>query len=180
VHDVSEWPTKAALWLYKAGLGRPEIARLGAYYHPPSDRVVLPILDGSGAPVFWQARAPDKRQPKYMAAEVDRSLLVPKWGLAACPTLTEDILSAFKVGLVAEGWALMGTSASDALVNQLLTRNKHDNAAYVNVWLDPDAPGQRAASKVCKRLQAYGLTVRNIQSPKDPKLMTLQQIKEIL
>lgn len=175
VRTVSDWPARAALWLYKAGLGKAEIGQLGAYYHPPSDRVVLPVLDSLGACVFWQARALDGRQPKYMAPVVDRSRIVPCWGRARGPTLVEDILSAFKVGLVAEGWSLMGTSASDYLVSRLLERK-----APVNVWLDPDGPGQRAAAKVCKRLAAYGLVVRNIQSPKDPKLITREQIKEAL
>lgn len=174
VQSVDEWPTGAALWLYKAGLGRAEIGQMGAYYHPPSDRVVLPVL-GGGKPVFWQARAVDGRQPKYLAPAVDRASVLPRWGNAPSPTLTEDILSAFKVGLVAEGWALMGTRVSVRVMAELLARG-----CAVNIWLDPDTAGQRGAAKVAAQLRAYGIPHRNIVSTKDPKLHTRAEIKEIL
>jgi DNA primase len=176
VHAVSEWPVRAAAWLYKAGLGAHEIGRLGAYYHPPSDRVVLPLLDPStGRPVFWQARAVDNRQPKYMAPPVDKAKVLARWGKAAVPTLTEDILSAFKVGLVAEGWAVLGTTVQSGMVAELLRRG-----GQCNVWLDPDAAGRRGAAKIIKQLSAYGVRCRNIVSPKDPKLHNRREIGEYL
>jgi DNA primase len=174
VYPVDDWPPAAAVWMYKAGLGRREIGEMGAYYHPPTDRVVLPVFEGSLS-VFWQARAVDGRQPKYLAPSADRSRVVPRWGSAPSPTLTEDILSAFKVGLVGEGIAVMGTRVSDHLVSILLKR-----AAPVNVWLDPDVAGQIGARKIMKQLRAYGLEVRNILSPRDPKLMSRDDIKELL
>lgn len=176
VHAVSEWPHRAALWLYKAGLGAHEIGQLGAYYHPPSDRVVLPLLDPStGTPVFWQARAVDNRQPKYMAPAVDKAKVFPRWGSASSPTLTEDILSAFKVGLVGEGWAVLGTKVPACMVAELLRRG-----CGCNVWLDPDVAGQRGAHKIIKQLTAYGIACRNIISQRDPKLHTRQQIGELI
>lgn len=172
--DVSEWPEKARLWLYRAGIGRREIGQLGAYYHAPTDRVVLPVLDG-GRVVYWQARALDGRVPKYLNPGVDRATILPKFGHAEVPTLCEDILSAFKVGLVAEGWSLMGVKASDKLVADILAGPKR-----CNIWLDPDPPGQRAAARISKQLTGYGVAVRNIVSLKDPKLHTRDQIKELL
>lgn len=172
--DVSTWPTPAKLWLYRAGLGRKEIGQLGVYYHQPSDRVVLPVLK-DGRPIYWQARALDGRMPKYLNPNVDRSTILPTYGKADVPTLCEDILSAFKVGLVAEGWSLMGVKASDLLLSRLLARGKR-----VNIWLDPDPPGQRAAAKISKQLTSYGLSVKNIVSTRDPKLHTRDQIKELL
>ena len=174
VREVSEWPREAALWLYKAGLGAPEIASLGAYYHPDTDRVVLPVME-HGVPVFWQARSVTGRTPKYLSPQVDRSKLLPRYGSAASVTLTEDLLSAFKIGLVAEAWCLMGTHANPRLIGALLERN-----APVSVWLDPDGPGRRGANKVHKQLKAYGIEVRIVRSTKDPKLHTFDEIKEHL
>jgi hypothetical protein len=182
VRSVDDWPAAAKLWLYQAGLGRAEIGQLGAYYHPPTNRVVLPVLDRStGMPVFWQARSIDGRQPKYLAPPADRSRVLPRWGTAPVPTLTEDILSAFKVGLVAEGWCVMGTKVSDYVIALLMKRGE------CNVWLDNDLPpkfsvnrGQIAAAKIGKQLRAYGIQVRNILSTRDPKLMHRAQIKELL
>lgn len=176
VYEVAEWPVKAALWLYRAGLHKGLIGELGAYYHPPSDRVVLPVLARpGGGVVFWQARAVDGRQPKYLAPSADRTRVVPMYGSAANVTLTEDILSAFKVGLVGEGWAVMGTRVSDHLLALLIRRR-----ARVNVWLDPDHAGRVGAAKIAARCRAAGLEVRDILSRADPKLMTRDEIKELL
>lgn len=182
VYDVDSWPANARLWFYKAGLSRSDIGNLGAYYHVPSERVVLPVTGKDPAvsvslrqPAYWQARALDGRFPKYIGASFRPPSLVARWGSAPSPTLSEDILSAYKVGLVGEGWAVMGTSIPSAYVSELLRRQ-----CVVNLWLDPDAAGQRAAAKYRKQLQAYGLRVRNIVSTLDPKRHTLDEIKEYL
>lgn len=145
------------------------------YYHPPSDRVVLPVLGPSG-PVFYQARAYQPgRMPKYLGPTPRPPKLLAAWGSAPVPTLTEDILSAMKIGLVAEGWAVCGTHISDHMIACLLKRG-----GRCNVWLDPDAAGRKGAAKYGKQLRAYGLEVRDILSTKDPKLHTLGEIKEYL
>jgi hypothetical protein len=181
VRAVADWPDEARLWFFKAGLSSHDIGRLGAYYHPPTKRVVLPLYKGEHA-VFWQARALNGQQPKYMAADVDKSLVLPRYGKAERITLTEDILSAYKVGSVGEGWCLMGTSLNAHTLSELMRRQ-----CPVNVWLDNDLPpvhrynkGQVAADKVGKVLRAMGCKVRNIVAPLDPKLMSRDQIKELI
>ena len=170
----SDWPDAARLWLLKAGLSGADSGELGAYYHPPTERVVLPVLEG-GKAVFWQARSLTPHRPKYMAPMVDKKSIVPRYGQADAITLTEDILSAYKVGTVAEGWALMGTSINDGCLAAIIATGKP-----VNVWLDPDAAGIRAAKKVLAALRGAGVNARNIISQKDPKLMHRAQIKELL
>lgn len=174
VHDLREWPPHSVLWLLKAGLGAPEIARLGAYYHPDTDRVVVPVLEGTDV-VFWQARSTTGRNPKYLSPQVARDKLLPRYGSGDTITLTEDLLSAFKIGQVAEAWCLMGTHANPRLIAGLLKRG-----APVAIWLDPDAAGRHAAQRVHKQLTAYGIEVRRIRSERDPKLHTYDQIKEYL
>jgi len=105
-----------------------------------------------------------------------------RYGDAQSITLTEDVLSAYKVGQVAEAWPMLGTSPSQKLIAELLKAGKP-----VKVWLDNDLPpthkvnrGQVAAVKVLKTLRSMGLQCENIVSLKDPKLMTYEQIKEIL
>jgi DNA primase len=80
-----------------------------------------------------------------------------------------------KIGMVGEGWAVLGTSVSDHMVAELMKRG-----APVNVWLDPDGAGRRGAAKIVKQLRAYGLQVRDIVSLRDPKLHSCSDIKEIL
>lgn len=96
-------------------------------------------------------------------------------------TLTEDILSAYKVGKVGEGWCMLGTSLPSEFLAAILKRG-----CPVNVWLDNDLPpkwtinrGQVAASKVVKQLRASGVSVRNIVTLQDPKLIHLNEIKEL-
>jgi DNA primase len=170
VREVSEWPDGAALWLYKAGLSKADIGRLGIYYHPPTERVVLP----HGA--YYQARAwQPGRAPKYLAPTPKPSNLLVTFGKAECATLTEDMLSAMKVGDVGEGWAVLGTAVSDHMIAALLKRG-----TPVNLALDPDAAGRKGARKYAKQLRAYGLTVRDILFPRDPKLMFRSELKEYL
>ena len=171
----SDWPAECRLWLLKAGLSGADAGLLGAYYHPPTDRVVLPVLGPSG-PVFWQARAVKKdRFPKYVAPPVDKASVVPMYGSAQDVTLTEDILSAYKVGTVGEGWSLLGTSISAGCMAALLKRN-----ARVNVWLDPDGAGHKGATRVLATLRGAGLEARRIISKADPKLIHRSEIKELL
>lgn len=190
-YDVDSWPASAALWFYRAGLSRHDIGALGAYYHAPSGRCVLPVFgaedrrdgteQGPGqaeelvvrVPLYWQARTLDGRFPKYIGASFRPPSMIARWGSAPSPTLCEDILSAYKVGLVGEGWAVMGTSVPSAYIAELLKRQ-----VRVNIWLDPDAAGRRAANKYKRQLQAYGLEVNDIRSTLDPKKHTLGQIKE--
>lgn len=175
VYEWAKWPAQCRLWLLKAGLSSADAGRLGAYYHPPTDRVVLPVLSGSGGIAFWQARAVDGRQPKYLAPDIPKEGLIVPFGKAEVVTLTEDILSAYKVGTVGEGWSLMGTSINRACLAALIARG-----CKVNVWLDPDAAGRRASKKVLAALRAVGIEARDILSLKDPKLIHRQEIKELL
>lgn len=77
---------------------------------------------------------------------------------------------------------MLGTAPSQKLISELLKTGKP-----VKVWLDNDLPpthkvnrGQVAAVKVLRTLRAMGVSCTNIVSLKDPKLMTYEQIKEIL
>jgi hypothetical protein len=171
ITNMEDWPRDARLWLLKAGIGGKEAALLGAYYHQPTDRVVIP-LDR-----FWQARAYQPgRVPKYLSPGVRPKDLRVRFGSGSFVVLTEDILSAFKISLAGfEAWPVMGTLVSDAYVAEILRRG-----VPVITWLDPDKAGQRAARKYIQQLRAYGVPVRNVVSEKDPKRHFIDEIKEYL
>lgn len=170
VYSVSEWPPGAAVWLYKAGLSRADIGELGIYWHPPSDRVVIPYGG------FYQARACQPgRTPKYMSPSPKPKDLIVAYGSGPEIVLTEDMLSAIKVGRVTEAWAVLGTRMSEFQLATLMRRN-----AQVAVWLDPDPPGQVGAHKIMRQLRAVGIPARNVVSGKDPKLYTTGQIAHYL
>jgi hypothetical protein len=177
-HDIDSWPVDARLWLYKAGLGRPEIADLGVYYHPPSNRLVLPVL-GPAGPIYWQARSIDGRQPKYLNSPTGRDGLVAEFGQGDKLVLTEDILSAYRVGQVTEAWSLIGVHMNDAMTARIVRHGKP-----VAVWLDPDwaypvgkRPGVVAAKRITRTLQLAGLDVSRITSRADPKFLSQREIR---
>jgi DNA primase len=177
VRRWADWPADCRLWLLKAGLCSADLPKLGAYYHPDSDRVVLPVFNDQGTPTFWTARAVAKnRMPKYLSSPVDKATVLYKRGSCSAVTLTEDILSAYKVGESGgEGWAMLGTSISRHTISSLLSKG-----CAVNVWLDPDHAGIKATAKVIKTLRSVGITCRRIDSLHDPKLIHQQDIKELL
>jgi hypothetical protein len=195
-YSLDAWPVAARLWLYRAGIGKAEAAKLAAFHHAPTERVVVPVWSAGtprSAPAdFYQARAYQPgRQPKYLGPDHR-----PPW-LVACfqgrvdtgdghdgrrghqpprVVLTEDILSAFKISLTGEeAWPVMGTSVPASYVAELMRRG-----VQAVTWLDPDAAGRKAAARYGKQLRAYGVPVRDIVSARDPKLHHLQDIKEIL
>jgi hypothetical protein len=169
--DPSTWPLYARVWLYKAGLTNDRIRDVGAYYHERLDRVVLPVVE-AGRLAYWQARGFDKDRPKYINPPIDKTGLFARYGSSGPIVLTEDILSAYRVGAVARGYAIMGTALSDRQVSQLLTAN-----SSIAAWFDPDGPGRRASAKVRKALALAGVACRDVRGDRDPKLYSEEEIR---
>lgn len=178
--DVASWPLPARVWLFKAGLFLSDIAALGAYYHERSKRVVLPVTE-QGKLVYWQARLVEGVGSKYINPVLDKSNLVARYGSGEYIVLTEDILSAYRVGQAAEAWSLLGTKLSTPVLARLLKEGKP-----VFVWLDDDFgrvggnPGQHAAGLIMRTLSNVGIQCHNIVTRKDPKLLSRAEIKEVL
>lgn len=179
--DVQGWPLAARVWLYKAGLFVEDIKILGAYFHHKSQRVVLPVTK-EGKLVYWQARNVGLcplGAPKYLNPEVDRTTLVAEFGQGPEIVLTEDILSAYRVGMATEAWSLLGTKLPTPILVRLLEEKRP-----VFVWLDDDDhgnnPGQHAAGVIMRTLTNVGITCRNIKTTLDPKLLSRAQVIEEL
>lgn len=175
VYELREWPEKAALWLYRMGFSPSMIAEFGAWWCPTTKRVVLPVSQ-NGQVIFWQGRSID-RKPKIISPQMPRRGLVAKYGInrGSAIVLCEDALSAYKVGRVCEAWSLLGTKLLDGPFTDLLKQGKP-----VVVWLDSDDPGRKSAAKIRKTLRAYGIEVRDVCTPKDPKWYSREFITEVL
>lgn len=173
-YQPSLWPMAARVWLYKAGLSNVEIQQLGYYWNARIQRVVMPIRDAAGTLLYWQARTLDKTNPKKYLNQrgVDKHSFVARFGAGPIVVLTEDILSAYKVSRACvEAMPLMGTKLSTTVAAEIIRDGRP-----VACWLDPDAAGRTAAAKVCKTLRAYGVKVTNIESERDPKLLSREEI----
>lgn len=180
--DAREWPTELSAWVYSMGLHEPRLAELGMYYNGAMNRLVLPIYQ-DGVPVFWQARSQTSK-PKWLAPAMDKRGITVKYGVGRGHyiVLTEDALSAYKVGLVCEAWTLLGTKLHPNMARQLM-----ESGRDVVVWLDNDTghssgtnPGQIAAGKIIKQLQAYGMQVHRVISDRDPKTYPRHEIQAFL
>jgi len=171
--DPATWPLEARVWLYKAGLHNDKIKSLGFYHHEPTGRVVLPIIENNRL-LYWQARGFDPKAAKYINPPVPEK---PAFRIGNGPVLvlTEDILSAVRVGGVTEAWCLMGTSITDKVLSAIIATRKR-----VLVWLDPDGAGVKGRRKFVPRLRAYGVDATAITSDKDPKYYSKEEIAHIL
>lgn len=182
VYDTKEWPLVEKVWFFKMGLSLAMIGKLGLYWCPDLGRVVLPIMQGD-QPVFWQARS-QRRAPKWIAPRIPKDGLTARYGVGKGDliVLTEDALSAFKVGQITESWSLLGTKLHASVLRELVQSGKR-----VATWLDNDTgrangrnPGQEAAAQIAARLRAFGVDYHNITSDKDPKYYRPEHIKEKL
>lgn len=151
-----------------------DIKALGFYYCPRIARVVMPVHQ-DGQLVYWQARGFDKQRAKYINPPVDRSRLVYKIGTGPVIALTEDILSAYKVGKVTEAWSIMGTRITDAVLAELAHQSKP-----VRLMLDPDGAGMKANRKGLQRLRMLGCDAQVLHVPKDPKLMSRTALHDLI
>lgn len=169
--DPQEWPDVPRLWLYKAGFSNDEIRRHGWYWNPRMQRVILPVKQ-DGKTIYWQGRGFDSDRPKAINPAVNREGLVAKYGDGDWVALTEDILSAAKVGSVGEAWALLGTVLAYSTALALVEARRP-----VLLMLDDDPAGRRGAAEASKTLNLLGVWNKQVYFGKDPKLIPRSTIK---
>ncbi len=180
---TTDIPQDHAIWLYKAGIGILENKALGFGYSKRLGRVVLPVYQ-DGELVYLQARATrfPEQQPKYLnIAGADKGgILYKRYPdgsdslLTSTVVITEDILSAARIGEVNISYSLLGTKLSDGQANQI---GKYANAIW---WLDGDNAGITGARKGQRKLQFLVESQRIIRTPKDPKCYSKRIIRKIL
>ena len=169
--DPEDWPDKPRVWLYQSGFSDTEIRRHGWYWNPRLERVILPVKD-DGKTIYWQGRGFDPARPKAINPAVNRDGLVAKYGSGDWIALTEDILSAAKVGSVGEAWALLGTVLSSSTAMALAETRRP-----VLLMLDDDAAGKRGAATASKTLSLLGVWHKQVYFGKDPKGVSRDEIK---
>lgn len=172
VYDMAEWPLEARVWVFKAGLSQREALAFGIYYHPPTRRVVVPVVS-NGALTFWQARRIfGTTGAKYLSMPGGREHTLPLYGSGSSLVLVEDLLSCFKISTAGcTSLCLMGTKLLPVAMDHLLR-----SAEPVLIWLDPDAAGQNAAAEIKNQLAMVGIPCSIVGSHKDPKFYSRSEI----
>jgi hypothetical protein len=169
-------PIDSFSWLARGGISIIHARNRGIGWSDRLGRIVLPIYK-DGELVYWQARAVTPGQsPKYSNPPVSKSEILYTAGDSSDTRrviVTEDILSAIRVGAHCPTACILGTKVSDSQAAQL--------AAYARVsfWLDPDEAGLRG-SAAGKRTLSLVTRADVISSDVDPKCLSDRKIREIL
>ena len=93
--------------------------------------------------------------------------------------ITEDVLSAIRVGQFVQSAALLGTSLGQGKLDRVISSTRKQSPV-IGLWGDPDKAGQILNRKLERSLRLQGLNTIWLASPKDPKNMRDYDLKEIL
>lgn len=161
-------PPEGLAWLGKGGWGSDMIFKHGAGWSDNLGRVVFKV-----EPFGYIARAvyPDQT-PKYLSKTPGASYWCSE-PIVDRVCLTEDILSAGKVGQLYPAMAMLGT---DSLNLSIVSKCKQ-----LLIWTDNDAGGEKARRFIWSKLHWLpSLQVLDIKSGKDPKYYSTAEIRRKL
>ena len=166
--------TAGADWLAKYGITKTEQIKYRMLWSPSKEQLIFPLYKKDGTLAAWQAR--NFRQytkVKYLSHGKIHDLLYPIGKKSDTIFLTEDLLSAIKIGR--EYWAmpLWGSEASTPLLMRLKTIAKG-----IVVWLDSDK--WKNGHDITNRARSIGLEAYCMFSVLDPKEYRNDQINKLI
>jgi DNA primase len=166
---------RAISWLKQYNIGGAESIRAGLHWSPSWEQLLFPFYDEDGILCCVQAKNFNpKRASKAKYYNVgDKSLHATIYGKGDIVVLTEDAVSAMKVGFVEAGYPLLGTSVSRERLAWLADRFKR-----LVVWLDSDK--YREARDIADTAKLLGIATKTVYTDNDPKTYSVEQIKEFL
>lgn len=203
---TTDIPDAGKVWLLKGGISNLLQKAYSIGYSPYYQRVVIPVYKDGELDAFI-ARSLTGEKPKYIAKmrNPSNALFVSDTKLQFRTdeaqalrskmdfVITEDILSAIRVGRFVPAGAILGTSASDGVLSRIRScikgRQVGSSLAWwepqaddsrIAVWLDPDRAGRTGANKLRKALDLAGVQSTYISSGRDPKLLSDREIARIL
>lgn len=175
-------PVEKRVWFYKYGVTDALISKHGFGYSPSLDRLVMPYYNKSGSLAFMQMRSNDPTAvPKYVSmvntqCMFEVNTLNPL--LPEAVVLTEDILSAVKVGQVQTSASLLGTSFLPGYTDSPYINN-NEHTLFI-LWLDPDKAGKVGSATIAKKLSLLGKRTYVLETERDPKCYSKEQIRNLL
>lgn len=186
------YPAGVVEWLGQYAISTPTAIRYGWTYDDVWEQLLFPLKDENGAIVCIQAKNfnPKRaRKAKYYntgdknAAHTyyskyrsnDKTTGTTEESTRPPVILTEDILSAVRVGEVGVGFPLLGTSIPREKLAWLKTTL---NPTRLVVWLDQDK--WREGRSIADAAKLLGLSANTLLTPLDPKCYSVEQIQEFL
>jgi len=174
------WPEEAKEWIYK--YLEPKEAIVPYFWSDEYQRIVFPSNCGKAA---WMRRVEETNRPEYKPKWLfvgDKEVVFKygerrnhSYGVIDSVCLVEDVISAIKVSEVMDCIALGGTQIKDNVYSYI----GDSGYSKVYVFLDGDEAGRKGAEFIRKRLALLYDTII-IRGNKDPKEMSLDQIKDLL
>ena len=162
-------------WLAKYGLDGASVIRANLHWSDSWQQLLFPFYDEQGHLCCIQARNFNpKRASKAKYYNVgDKSQHCTYYGNTDTVVLVEDCVSAIKVGMVETGFPLLGTSIPRERLAWLANRFKR-----IVVWLDRDK--WREAREIADSARLLGVLSNTVFTENDPKIYSLEEIKDIL
>lgn len=173
---VAYIPHDPLTWIKKYGITDEEIKRNNFLWSEHRQQLIFPITGESGEIIAYQARNFDKESAakrKYFSqGNLDSilHLLPSELDYPETVVLTEDLISAIKVGRHCTAMPLFGAYASDSRLNRL--RRYYSKLV---VWLDYDKLVD--ARKTVSRASKIGFNSSAIHTELDPKELSDRQIR---
>ena len=166
-------------WILKSGISLDIAADgYGICYSPKMDRVILPVYHGEHL-LYMQARALNGQEPKYINTTMPTENVLfwaENWRKDAQIVITEDILSAIKVGCINVACSILGTNMTAERAYKITL--EYDK---ILLWFDNDEAGERCRKTSRKQLELQGIEyIRDIRTDKDPKYYSHKEIQEII
>jgi len=171
-------PSHAMTWYLQYGISAELAQMYGIGYTPSLDRVVMPVYQDGGLQAVQMRAVQDGVKPKYMnpsLVPLQDVLFESEDGQCSWGVVTEDILSAIKVGQVLSSVSTMGTKMSDR--RAFLISEKYKNAI---VWYDNDPAGWIGARRAVQQLELLGVNTYRLCTTKDPKAYTKTEIRKLI
>lgn len=162
---------KGLAWLGKGGWTCDLIKAYGVGWSDTLQRVIIPLDQGFIARAVYPGHEPkylEKTPPDAIWESHGCNQLGTDWGV-----ITEDVLSAGRVGVFLPAYSLCGTHLSTTQLGVLCRRKK------LIVWLDDDKAGTKGIVKAIPRLQLFS-TVHVIRHMPEPKHLDNKNLMQVL
>ena len=159
-------PSTATSWLKSYGLTNEEITNLGILWDESKGLLIFPMYEGEEL-IGYVGRQFLGKGPKYVV-QGEKQRFKPVYGSGDTLVLTEDLISAVKVGRVTVAMPLFG----------IHVREVPAGYSKYKLWLDKDK--QISSVQQCRKWRQYGYDIESIITDLDPKEYNEQQIREYL
>lgn len=168
------------VWLNRYGITADEVLKYGITYDHKHDAVLLPVFDAEGCAGFQVRHLhPEYVGPKYLSYFVRQPGAVFCAGPGASMerlVITEDVISAIKVGRVVLATPLRTTQMNDRQLADILDTG----VDQFQIWLDDDNTQVKQHQIALKRkLEKLG-TCEVIKTANDPKCYSESEIISIV